>query len=45
MNPWCKGAFVATKKGNKVKIQWEEDTLHEGYPKILQETLKKIKIQ
>ena len=41
MNQWCKGAVVAIKKGNKVHIQWEEDTLHEGYPKISQETLAK----
>ena len=41
VNQWCKGTVVAIKKGNKVKIQWEEDTLHEGYPKISQETLAK----
>ena len=37
----CKGTFVAIKKGNKVHIQWEEDNLHEGHPKISQETLAK----
>ena len=39
VNQWCKGTFVATKKGNKVQIQREEDNLHEGHPKISQDKL------
>ena len=41
VNQWFKGTVVAIKKLNKVKIQWDEDTLNEGYPKISQETLAK----
>ena len=41
VNQCCKGTVAATKKGNKVHIQWEEDTLHEVHPKISQETLAK----
>ena len=41
LNQWCKGKVVAIKKGNKVQIQWEQDILHECYPKISQETLVK----
>ena len=41
VNQLCKGTVVKIKKENKVKIKWEEDTLHEGYPKISKETLEK----
>ena len=39
VNQWCKGTVLAIKKGNNMHIQWEQDTLHEGHPKISQETL------
>ena len=41
VNQWYKGTVVATKKGNTIHIQWVEDTLHEGHPKIPQEKLAK----
>ena len=43
VNQWCKVTVVAIKKGNKLHIQWEEDTLHEGHPKISQEMLAKLR--
>ena len=41
VNQWCNGTVVAINKLNKVQIKWEEYTLHEGHPKMSQETLVK----
>ena len=41
VNQCFKRTVAEIKKGNKVHIKWEEDNLHEGHPKISQETLAK----